>query len=265
MIPERKTRSFLDPVVLSRLAALPLFARRPMQGKRLGPASQPAPGFERRVRRVSQVCPRRRPPPPRLAGLSAGRIATSSRNSRPIPISAAAWSSTPAARWATARGRDQDRIRPADRGRPGNAGAPARGRDRPGVRGRRGGPEHPASPQPRAPDGDLRRPRSRQPKGETHLASVLHELAETIRQRALIVILSDLFVEPELLRGCFEHLRFRKHDVAVVPPARPPRDRLRFPPARCGSSTWKAAPRSSPSRTRSPTATRRRSEATSTT
>ena len=44
---------------------------------------------------------------------------------------------------------------------------------------------------------------------------MLHELAETIRQRALIVIISDLFVEPELLRGCFQHLRFRKHDVAV--------------------------------------------------
>ena len=53
------------------------------------------------------------------------------------------------------------------------------------------------------------------PKGETRLAPVLHELAETIRQRALIVILSDLFVEPEELRSCFQHLRFRKHDVAV--------------------------------------------------
>jgi uncharacterized protein (DUF58 family) len=53
------------------------------------------------------------------------------------------------------------------------------------------------------------------PQGETQMASVLHELAETIRQRALIVILSDLFVEPELLRGCFQHLHFRKHDVAV--------------------------------------------------
>jgi uncharacterized protein (DUF58 family) len=53
------------------------------------------------------------------------------------------------------------------------------------------------------------------PEGETRLPSVLHELAETIRQRALIVILSDLFVEPELLRGCFQHLYFRKHDVAV--------------------------------------------------
>lgn len=54
-----------------------------------------------------------------------------------------------------------------------------------------------------------------EPDGETQLAAVLHELAETIRQRALIIILSDMFVEPELLRGCFQHLRFRKHDVAV--------------------------------------------------
>src|SRR5438045_2892895 len=53
------------------------------------------------------------------------------------------------------------------------------------------------------------------PAGDTHLTSVLHKLAETIRQRALIVLLSDLFAEPELLRGCFQHLRFRKHDVAV--------------------------------------------------
>lgn len=55
-----------------------------------------------------------------------------------------------------------------------------------------------------------------QPQGETQLVPVLHELAETIRQRALIMILSDMFVEPELLRGCFQHLRFRKHDVSVL-------------------------------------------------
>src|SRR5262249_24056280 len=53
------------------------------------------------------------------------------------------------------------------------------------------------------------------PRGETQLVPVLHELAETISQRALIVILSDLFVEPELLRSCFQHLRFRKHDTAI--------------------------------------------------
>lgn len=51
--------------------------------------------------------------------------------------------------------------------------------------------------------------------GETELIPVLHELAETIRQRALIVVISDFFVDPEKLRGCFEHLRFRKHDLAA--------------------------------------------------
>lgn len=53
------------------------------------------------------------------------------------------------------------------------------------------------------------------PQGDTQLPSRLHELAETIRQRALIVILSDLFVEPSALQKAFEHLRFRKHDVVV--------------------------------------------------
>lgn len=55
-----------------------------------------------------------------------------------------------------------------------------------------------------------------QPQGTTGLGRVLHELAETIRQRALIVIVSDLFLEPDSLSGCFQHLRFRKHDVSVL-------------------------------------------------
>ncbi len=54
-----------------------------------------------------------------------------------------------------------------------------------------------------------------QPGGQTQLVPVLHELAETVDERALIVIISDLFVEPAELRRCFEHLRFRKHDVAA--------------------------------------------------
>jgi uncharacterized protein (DUF58 family) len=54
-----------------------------------------------------------------------------------------------------------------------------------------------------------------QPVGQTRLVPVLHELAETIVQRALVVIISDLFVEPEELRDCFLHLRFRKHDTAI--------------------------------------------------
>ncbi|MCG8649779.1 MAG: DUF58 domain-containing protein [Pirellulales bacterium] len=54
-----------------------------------------------------------------------------------------------------------------------------------------------------------------QPSGDTQLVSRLHEFAETTRQRALVVIISDLFVEPDSLREAFDHLRFRKHDVAV--------------------------------------------------
>ena len=54
-----------------------------------------------------------------------------------------------------------------------------------------------------------------EPQGETGLEEVLHELAETVRQRALIIVLSDMFIDPDAMRDCFEHLRFRKHDVSV--------------------------------------------------
>ena len=54
-----------------------------------------------------------------------------------------------------------------------------------------------------------------EPQGETGIADALHEAAEKIRQRALIVVISDLFVEPNTLSQCFQHLRYRKHDVVV--------------------------------------------------
>ena len=52
-------------------------------------------------------------------------------------------------------------------------------------------------------------------EGQTGLAEALHEAAERIRQRALVVIISDLFLEPSELKKCFQHLRFRNHDVVV--------------------------------------------------
>ena len=52
------------------------------------------------------------------------------------------------------------------------------------------------------------------PRGASRLPEVLHELAETVRQRALVVIISDLFMDPGELAGSFGHLRFRHHDVA---------------------------------------------------
>jgi hypothetical protein len=53
------------------------------------------------------------------------------------------------------------------------------------------------------------------PRGATELPKLLHQLAETIPARALVLVFSDFFIEPDILRGCFEHLRFRKHDVGA--------------------------------------------------
>ena len=52
-------------------------------------------------------------------------------------------------------------------------------------------------------------------QGATTLVSALHDLAEKIRPRALVVVLSDLFHDPEELLGAFQHLRFNKHDLAL--------------------------------------------------
>ena len=52
-------------------------------------------------------------------------------------------------------------------------------------------------------------------RGETGLVDALHSVAEQVSQRALVVVISDLFVSPEQLSECFQHLRFRKHDVAI--------------------------------------------------
>ena len=53
------------------------------------------------------------------------------------------------------------------------------------------------------------------PKGETALASALHGLAERLPQRSLVLIFSDFFTPVEELLRALQHLRFRKHDLAV--------------------------------------------------
>lgn len=52
-------------------------------------------------------------------------------------------------------------------------------------------------------------------EGETGMISAIHEAAEKISQRALVVIISDLFFQPEPLKEALQHMRFRKHDVAL--------------------------------------------------
>ena len=51
--------------------------------------------------------------------------------------------------------------------------------------------------------------------GETTLSKVFHELAETLKRRALVVILSDLFDDPTELVAALKHFRHKKHEVIV--------------------------------------------------
>lgn len=53
------------------------------------------------------------------------------------------------------------------------------------------------------------------PEGETAVVKVLHNLAESVRRRAMVIVFSDCFTETGPLLDCFEHLVFRNHDLAV--------------------------------------------------
>jgi len=50
---------------------------------------------------------------------------------------------------------------------------------------------------------------------ETDLGNVFHTLAERIKRRGLIIILSDLFDEPESVIRALAHFRHKKHEVIL--------------------------------------------------
>ncbi len=53
-------------------------------------------------------------------------------------------------------------------------------------------------------------------RGETSMGPIFHDLAERIKKRGLVVILSDLFDDvPSLMLG-LKHLRHRRHEVLVL-------------------------------------------------
>ncbi len=54
------------------------------------------------------------------------------------------------------------------------------------------------------------------PGGETGIAGILHELAETLPRRSLVVIVSDLFDDPHTLVAALKHFRYKKHEVVVL-------------------------------------------------
>jgi len=53
------------------------------------------------------------------------------------------------------------------------------------------------------------------PGGETGLAAILHDIAERIPRRGLVIILSDLFDNSEELVKALHHFRYRRHEVVV--------------------------------------------------
>jgi len=53
------------------------------------------------------------------------------------------------------------------------------------------------------------------PGGETDLAQTFHLLAERIKRRGLVIILSDLFDAKEKVLKALRHFRHRKHEVLV--------------------------------------------------
>lgn len=53
------------------------------------------------------------------------------------------------------------------------------------------------------------------PQGESNIVDTLHEFAERIKKRSLVIIISDFLAEPAPLLECFKHLKFHKHDVAA--------------------------------------------------
>ena len=50
---------------------------------------------------------------------------------------------------------------------------------------------------------------------ETSIAPILHQIAEKINKRGLIVLVSDLFDEPEKVLSGLKHFRHRGHEVVV--------------------------------------------------
>lgn len=215
MFPERQTRSFLDTAVLSRLAGVPLFARRPMQGNVSGRHASPHRGSS-----VEFAEYRKYVPGDDLRRLDWRAYGRSDRfyvkefeadtNLRCCLVVDTSGSMGFGSKGIT-------KIEYARKIAGTLSYLASQQGDAVGLACVANGLVKNLPPKRNA--AHLRLVfdmlEQSQPKGETQLAAVLHEIAETIRQRALVIVLSDLFIEPELLSSSFQHLRFRRHDVAV--------------------------------------------------
>ena len=215
MFPDRPSRSFLDHGVLSRLAGFPLFARRPMQGSVSGRHPSPHRGSSVEFAEYRKYVPG--DDLRRLDWRAYGRsdrffvkefeADTNLRCCLVVDTSGSmGFGSAGVSKLEYAR-----RIA----GVAGPPGTSARGRGRLVVRRGRDRAQHPAQAQSVAPDDRFRRAGANAAAGPDPARAGAARAGRDDRQRALVVIISDLFVEPAELRSCFQHLRFRQHDAAI--------------------------------------------------
>ncbi len=65
------------------------------------------------------------------------------------------------------------------------------------------------------------------PERESSIAPLLHEVAERIARRSMVVIISDLFDDAEALIQAMHHLRYKRHEVILMQTMA--NDELEFP------------------------------------
>ncbi|MBY0587272.1 DUF58 domain-containing protein [bacterium] len=216
MLPERASRSFLDPAVLGRLSAVPLVARRPMQGTVSKRHASPHRGSSVEFAEYRKYVPG--DDLRRLDWRAYGRSdrfyikefeadtnlrlclvldTSGSMGYGSVGIDKISYARKLAGTLAYLAGQQGDAV---------------------GLACVAGGIVQQIPPRQNPAHlrvvFDLLEQAS--PQGKTGLVDVLHQLAETIRTRAMVVVLSDIFVEPALLLECFQHLRFRRYDVSVL-------------------------------------------------
>jgi uncharacterized protein (DUF58 family) len=85
----------------------------------------------------------------------------------------------------------------------------------------------PASGQPGHMQTILQTLESVQPEEETSIGPLLHDLAQQVRRRGLVFLISDCFDDPVQLLDGLRHLRFDGHEVVVFHVLHP--DELQFP------------------------------------
>ncbi len=73
----------------------------------------------------------------------------------------------------------------------------------------------PARSSPRHFNEMMRQLESLQPSQETDIAETLHKLANRFKKRCLIVLVSDLYDDPDEVMRALHHFRHRKHEVIV--------------------------------------------------